>query len=354
MACGGLTTSDPPDAMVAAAGGPSAPVSTEPGDTDAGSMADSSPGTPADEFWPPPPSCGDGLDCGGLSCCESVAIPGGSFAMGRSESGLDACPPDVRCGEHETPEHTAIVNDFRLDTFEVTVGRFRTFVASYDGWRAAGNPVADAGSHPLIAGSGWQPSDSSELPPTAAELRQALACNPDDATWTDQPAGGELYPIACVTWYEAFAFCIFDGGRLPTEAEWEYAAAGGAENRLYPWGSAAPDLTLANYAFSFDAPFIPVGATPAGNARWRQRDLAGSAWEWVLDTLGENWYSNGGYDCNNCANLDSGPDRVVRGGAFKSYPQQLRSAYRIPPPVPPDTRGSAGIRCARNTPAALQ
>jgi formylglycine-generating enzyme required for sulfatase activity len=70
----------------------------------------------------------------------------------------------------------------------------------------------------------------------------------------------DQYPMNCVNWYEAFAFCIWDGGRLPTEAEWEYAAAGGDENRIYPWGNDVAEPLPASYAATGNSPRIAVGS----------------------------------------------------------------------------------------------
>src|SRR6185503_5212427 len=98
----------------------------------------------------------------------------------------------------------------------------------------------------------------------------------------------------CVSWFEAFAFCAWDGGRLPTETEWNYAAAGGNEQRVYPWG-ANIDLTKASYDCAGDgsgtgtpncmfSDMLPVGSrSPQGDGKWGQADLAGNVWEWTLD-----------------------------------------------------------------------
>ena len=96
-------------------------------------------------------------------------------------------------------------------------------------------------------------------------------------TWTDAPGDNEQLPMNCVGFYEAFAFCLWDGGRLPTEAEWESVAAGGEENRLYPWGSTAPgaDAMHAVHGCYYDGvdtcdglvDIAPVGSAPMGNGR---------------------------------------------------------------------------------------
>ena len=131
---------------------------------------------------------------------------------------------------------------------------------------------------------------------------------------------------------------------MPTEAEWEYAAAGGSENRLYPWGSADPmvDKTLANFASSDNSPFLAVGSHPSGNGRWGHRDLAGGVWEWNLDWVA--MYSTA--PCNDCANVASGSNRVYRGGGWSDNANYLRAARRISN-SPAYRNGGVGFRCAR-------
>jgi sulfatase modifying factor 1 len=307
------------------------------------------------------------LCCQGESCCTSLTVSGNTtstpFKMGRGEvsAASDYYPGG---GFDEVPEHNAIVATYALDKYEVTVGRFRRFVAAYDAWHATAvpqNPMDNAGAHPIAANTGWGRSwtaSNKDLPADSTALVAALKCdasyNPSFNTWNDDSAAGnEAYPINCVSWYMAFAFCIWDGGRLPTEAEWEYAAAGGSNNDLYPWGSAVPSSNLANFdtcTGCISSPFVAVGSyQPAGNARWGHADLAGSMWEWVFD-----WYLSGYYgatsapvSCDNCASSgDFLTHRIIRGGAWYYGTDPLRAAERSAD-RPSQHNPYNGFRCAR-------
>jgi formylglycine-generating enzyme len=315
------------------------------------------------------PDGGVGLLCNGESCCTSIVVPGGTFPQGRGtedcgtvgcqtgDAGQDGCPDGMTCNPNEQPEHPSTVSPFALDKFEVTVGRFRKFVNAYVD-NTASAPSAGAGANPNVPGSGWQSAWNTSLPATQAEFKDAshLNLNSTWQTWTDLrgTAAQESRTINCVDWYEAFAFCIWDGGRLATESEWEYAAAGGAENRLYPWGSAAPDCTHANFlngsaycgpAGPTNASVAVVGSYPAGYGRWGHADLAGNTYEWALDWLG----TYPAAASTNFANLLPASSHVIRGCDFGRGALCLRAAARGG--YYPDYHSwDVGLRCSRSAP----
>lgn len=262
----------------------------------------------------------------------------------QSGAGNQGCPVNSMCIPDELPEHPATVSDFFLDSFEVTVGRFRKFVDAYTG----APPAAGAGAHPWIAGSGWQSPAWDQLLTAKPALMMNVKCDVTSQTWTDAVSDHENYPMNCVTWYEAMAFCVWDGGFLPTEAEWEYAAAGGISNRLYPWGTEDPSIKeiYANDYYSDKSPLINVGTHTAGRSRWGQLDLAGSLWEWTLDSFDASWYSGGGATCSNCADLNQSVHKSLRGGDYYQFVDGLRSAYRVGRD-PSIRMSSIGFRCAR-------
>lgn len=320
-----------------------------------------------------PPSCapgGPGMDtCGegdDESCCTSLLVSGGTFFRNYTNGG----------GGPSGTSAEATISDFRLDKYEVTAARFRQFVLYIVG---GGEPPAPgSGKHThlndgegLSAGGGnyepgWNDDWNSLLSTDIADWTEVLAEGEDASlygTWTEEPGENDELPITFPSWYEAHAFCIWDGGFLPSEAEWKYAAAGGDEQRRYPWGSDSPSSD--NQHLIYDCCFpsgqcsassgrdtctgvvniAPVGSTPQGVGRYGQWDLSGNVWEWNLDAYSAQYDS----PCTDCANFD-GTDRVMPGGGFHSSMTYQFAYNRQAVNWNPDTyRGdyAVGIRCAR-------
>jgi len=214
------------------------------------------------------PSCdgraGAGNDCQGVSCCERISVPGGTFLYA----------PDNQPAVAEV-----VVNGFALDKYEVTVGRFRT-------WLAAGAPVPANGSTVQYDLDGepirWSHGHTLNVQRTKASLSGWRKYD----TFT---RGAATAPKNSVNWYTAMAFCRWDGGRLPTEHEWKYVAEGGAEQRRFPWGGDYPTFEHAVYNCQGDGiaactihDLLPVGSKPKGASRWGHMDLAGSLFEWTV------------------------------------------------------------------------
>ena len=320
-----------------------------------------------------PPSCqtgGAGLTtCGANSesCCASPEVAGGTYYRTYDPLGsggeVTLAPDGGPTGEADP----ASVSGFRLDKYLVTVGRFRQFVTAWNGG-AGYTPPAGSGKHAHLYGGrglvnvggdagvvyepGWVTSDNSHIAPTNANL--TTACNSAYATWTTSAGSQENLPINCVNWYESYAFCIWDGGFLPSEAEWEYAAAGGSQQREYPWGSASPGTGNQYAIYGAYYPngsgvlesvmnIAPVGTATPGAGLWGQLDLAGEMWEWNMDL-----YAPYVDPCVDCANLTAASYRVFRGGDFATLMSTsvVLPSYRFAGTSIPRSL-SVGFRCAR-------
>jgi formylglycine-generating enzyme len=278
------------------------------------------------------PSC-DGLPTtcgpnGNENCCASRAVPGGTF------------------NRLNNAGYPAVVSDYVLERFEVTVGRFRKFVAAGKG-TSASPPVTGQGANPNNpADQGWTTDYNAVLPADAAALATALlSCGTGSTTWTSTADSGEDLPIECVPWLDAQAFCIWDGGRLPTLAEWNYAAAGGGGadgQRYYPWSVPSTSMSIddtycVSSLSSVTAPQTVGSRSPKGDARWGQADMAGNVWEWVNDadfgTL---------LPCDNCStHAQPRAGGLFFGGNWGDTPTEVTtSSYDLGATIP-------GFRCAR-------
>ena len=180
-----------------------------------------------------------------------------------------------------------------------------------------------------------------EHPVTNAEWQRFCEADRRDPppTWREERFVGDDLPVTGVSWEDATAFCAWLSNgfqmrlqaRLPTEAEWEWAARG-PEGRRYPWGSEDPSEARAVLGLPYDkgAP-RPVGGRTDGVGPFGAQDQAGNVWEWVQDTWRDTYLANAGVDVDPCHeddNVKVGVSRVIRGGSWAYSPSYLRCACR--------------------------
>ncbi len=232
-----------------------------------------------------------------------VLVPGGAFKMG-SEAG----------DEDERPVHTVKIKPFFMDQAPVTNAQFLEFLQARPEWRRV---AADRGRVDRDYLALWQ---NNAYPP---ELRD--------------------HPVVFVSWYAARAYAEWRGCRLPTEAEWEYAARGGLVQRQFPWGD-LPDPERAHFYSSRGT--VPAKSLPPNG--YGLFGMAGNVWEWCEDWYDERLYGGlpDGVEDPVCADAASGL-KVIRGGAWCYHAYVMRCAFRSGfPPECCDING--GFRCARN------
>jgi formylglycine-generating enzyme required for sulfatase activity len=239
----------------------------------------------------PPPATARGC------AANQVAIPGGTFRMGSADGDSD-----------EKPVHRVTLSPYCMDKTEVTVAAYRACL-----------------------------QQGGCLPP-----KTGFAC-----TWGK--AGKDDHPINCVRWNQAKTYCEWIGGRLPSEAEWEFAARGN-DGRMYPWGNEEPGARLCWDGEGNDLgkgnrkSTCPVGRYPAGASPFGVLDMVGNVSEWTADSYGR-------YSADAQRNpARSGPyasPRVIRGGSWNSsVPSWVHAASRNTGVL--GSRSSIlGFRCAR-------
>ena len=233
---------------------------------------------------------------------EQVWVPAGSFLMGSDDATIDALkaldPPKwvAKEFESERPQHRVrLTRGFWIDKYEVTNAAFKAFV------NAGGYTTASYWSE---GGRAWLGTQRIESLPA--------------------PCPGELpdEPRRCVTWFEADAYARWRGGRLPTEAEWEYAARGPSSSR-YPWGDVF-DPKRCNVVDATGP--VSVGSAKGGASWIGAEDLAGNAMEWVEDWLDANYYKTSPEV--DPTGPSAGTVKVEKGGWWGSNPFVARAAYR--------------------------
>ena len=226
---------------------------------------------------------------------EFVNINGAIFEMGDDDSN----------NNNERPAHNVGINDFQIMRSEVTVGQYRLCVE------------ADYCESPIV--------------------------RPDQGyTWSDEIGDKEDHPVNGISWFQLMTFAAWVGARLPTEAEWEYAARSQGRYFDYPWGNEAPNCDLANFNHNeCGTSSSEVCSLPLGNTEQGLCDMAGNIWEWVQDEWHDSYDgapSNGTGWCTGACprnandlnlNQQSTNQRVLRGGHWGHNGPNIRAKYRF-------------------------
>ena len=305
-------------------------------------------------------------------------IPGGECRLGAA---------DTEGREDEYPQHTVKLNGFWMDETEVTNTQFTEFVNATGYITTAERSIDWNDLKKQLPEGTPKPADSLLIPASLVFAAPATAIPLNDASqwwqwkkganWkhpkgqgSDLKGKGNL-PVVHVSWEDAMAYCKWAGKRLPTEAEWEYAARGGQQNNIYPWGNENvetgkpkantwqgnfPNLNTDWDGFYGIAPVKSFAPSTQG-----LYDMAGNVWEWCSDWYDADYYKQlkSGL-ANNPAGAAKSfdpmepatPKRVVRGGSFlcnASYCKGYRVTARMK--TSPDTGlEHTGFRCVKDDP----
>ncbi|MBI4727531.1 SUMF1/EgtB/PvdO family nonheme iron enzyme [candidate division TA06 bacterium] len=219
---------------------------------------------------------------------EWITIPAGNFTMG-------SLPGDPYAKTDEQPQHTVYLDAYQISKYEVTNSQYKAFMDD-GGYNNSIYWTAD--------GWNWRTSNASTEP----------------VWWSsgsyNSGTAFPSHPVVGVSWYEAYAFCNWAGGHLPTEAQWEKAARGTNSSNYWPWGStwdaskcnSGENVTPDTFTYSSPVGFFSTGQSPYG-----VYDMAGNVWEWVNDWHYSAYYSDPGANTNPTGPT-TGTYRVVRGG----------------------------------------
>jgi formylglycine-generating enzyme len=291
-----------------------------------------------------PVAVGSPLAAGGSLPSTLIDLAGGPFLMG--DDSVWAYPDDG-----EGPVHEVVVPALRVDAFAVTNARFAEFVDA-TGYRTA----AERYEWSFVFG-GFLPD---EFPDTRAVSNAPWWRQVYGADWR-HPEGPQSdldgriqHPVVHVSWNDARAYCQWSGTRLPTEAEWEYAARGGAERTAFPWGDdLEPGGEHRMNVFQGTFPAMntgedgylgtaPVDAFPANG--FGLYNVTGNVWEWCADRYDAAYYARSPRD--DPRGPDHGVNRVMRGGSYlchlsycKRYRVSARSGIE-----PESSTGNLGFR----------
>lgn len=296
---------------------------------------------------------------------EMVSIPGGTFWMGRDDGAPD-----------EKPAHQVTVGPFQMDATEVTVGQFAAFVKATGYVTVAERPFdpqkyPDAAPEYRYAGSAvYVPIDVDPHAEPGVWWRYVPGANWRHPEGPKSSVKGQKnYPVVQIAWEDADAYAKWKGKRLPTEAEWEWAARGGLDRKPHCWGDAKNGEGGKWYANSFQGKFpgndtgadgfaglAPVKSFPPNG--YGLFDMSGNAWEWCSDWYDPGYYAQAPKD--NPKGPETGPlipeplgpaqaQKVRRGGSFlcdDSYCHRYVPSARDKNPTD-SSANHTGFRCVK-------
>lgn len=267
-------------------------------------------------------------------------VQGGTFTRGTTQDEIQQAVRQCedqggRCdavlAQDATPQHMTRVSSFWMEITEVTYRQYVNFL----------NTLGPRGH---LTGCDGQLC-------AITQMESSISAIAFDGTgYETSNAAINDYPVVNVTWYGAQAYCQSLGRRLPTEAEWEYAARG-TRGTLYPWGNTwRYDAANVRGSASADGVIIagpqPVGGHVAYASRDGLRDLAGNVAEWVADWYAADFYLMPEAQLDNPTGPANGLERVVRGGSWNDVAYYARSVQRAH--FLPDTAStSIGFRCVQ-------
>ncbi|MFI0036447.1 formylglycine-generating enzyme family protein [Streptomyces mutabilis] len=286
---------------------------------------------------------------GARSTRGQIRLPGGEFAMGDAfDEGYLA--------DGETPVHPVRLKPFRIDETAVTNAQFATFVKATEHVTDAERHGSSAVFHLAVDAPSADVLGDAAGTPWWINVRGAHWRRPEGSR--SDITGRQNHPVVHVSWNDASAYARWAGKRLPTEAEWEYAARGGLAGRRYAWGDElTPDgrwrcniwqgrFPHTNTAEDGHLTTAPVKAyRPNGFGLW---NTAGNVWEWCSDWFSPTYYAHSPREDPH--GPGTGTARVMRGGSYlchDSYCNRYRVAARSSN-TPDSSSANLGFRCAND------